>query len=330
MEREKLIAEVFKIKSQPEFETLSLAVYRYQFEHNSIYRQFAQLLKRTPDQVHHYTQIPFLPIECFKNYTIESNSKPVVHVFESSGTTGNNTSKHQVKDLALYEKSFNDAFSLFYGDVRDYAIIGLLPGYLERQTSSLVYMVNDLVAQSTAPESGFYLNEYDNLKETLQRLKIQNKKVWLIGVSFALLDFSEWNPPVWDQLIVIETGGMKGRRREMVRSELHETMRKNWPVNHIHSEYGMTELFSQAYSFDGKMFQTPPWMQVLMSQTEDPLSLAKQAETGIINVIDLANIDSCAFIATQDLGKMDVDNRFEVLGRFDFSDARGCNLLINV
>lgn len=328
MERENLIAEVFQIKTQAQFDAACLKVYRYQYQHNKLYNQFARLLHRTPDRVQNYSHIPFLPIESFKNHTVESNSKPSVHVFESSGTTGNSSSKHVVKDLKLYEKSFNTAFELFYGNASDFVVIGLLPGYLERQTSSLVYMVNDLIRQSKAPESGFYLYEFDVLIDKLRALKSDNKKVWLIGVSFALLDFSEYEPPVWDNLTVVETGGMKGRRREMVRSELHETIRNNWPVKQIHSEYGMTELFSQAYSFDGKHFQTPPWMCVLTTQTEDPLSLAQSGETGIINVIDLANIDSCAFIATQDLGKLNSNNQFEVLGRFDYSDARGCNLLI--
>lgn len=329
MEREKLIQSIFKINNQIEFERLSLLLFRHQFDNNALYRKFAQLLNKTPDQVNQLSNIPFLPIECFKNHRVESNNKPIVHVFESSGTTGLATSKHAVKDFSVYQESFRAAFSTFYGDVKDYVIIGLLPGYLERQTSSLVYMVNDLISQSNSPESGFYLNEYNKLIEVLERLKASNRKVWLIGVSFALLDFSAMKPPVWDQLTVIETGGMKGRRKEMVRNELHETIRLNWPVSEIHSEYGMTELFSQAYSLDGLSFQTPPWMQVVITQTDDPLSQAKAGETGILNVIDLANVDSCAFIATQDLGKKLNDNSFEVLGRYDLSEARGCNLMLN-
>jgi phenylacetate-coenzyme A ligase PaaK-like adenylate-forming protein len=249
-------------------------------------------------------------------------------VFSSSGTTGNQNSRHYVKDISLYEESFFRSFEMFFGKPDDYIILALLPSYLEREGSSLIYMVDHLMQKSDHPENGFYLHEYEELSGKLQILKNQGKKVILIGVSFALLDMAERHPLDFPDLVIIETGGMKGRRQELVREELHNRLKKAFSVDRICSEYGMTELLSQAYSMGEGLFMTPPWMKILIRDTNDPFTLIADGRTGGINVIDLANIHSCSFIATQDLGKMNKDGRFEVLGRFDNSDVRGCNLMV--
>jgi hypothetical protein len=248
--------------------------------------------------------------------------------FRSSGTTGIETSAHQVAELSLYEESYLRCFEMQYGNVSDYIVLGLLPSYLERQDSSLVYMTQGLIEKSGRSESGFFLNNYSDLSTLLENLKAKNEKVWLIGVSFALIDFSELKPPAWDNLIVVETGGMKGRKKEMIRLELHETIQNNWPVNKVHSEYGMTELLSQAWMGDFGKFSCPPWMSIRIREINDPFESGKVGVRGGINVIDLANLDSCSFIATQDLGIAWEDGLFDVIGRFDNSDIRGCNLLI--
>jgi hypothetical protein len=248
--------------------------------------------------------------------------------FRSSGTTGIETSAHQVAELSLYEESYLRCFEMQYGNVSDYIILGLLPSYLERQDSSLVYMTQGLIEKSGRSESGFFLNNYSDLSTLLENLKAKNEKVWLIGVSFALIDFSELKPPAWDNLIVVETGGMKGRKKEMIRLELHETIQNNWPVNKVHSEYGMTELLSQAWMGNFGKFSCPPWMSIRIREINDPFESGKVGVRGGINVIDLANLDSCSFIATQDLGIAWEDGLFDVIGRFDNSDIRGCNLLI--
>ncbi len=318
---------IFTISSAREFEQKALEVFQYQFENNAVYRSFCDLLYKHPADIKSIEDIPFLPIEFFKSKTILSTPGNHEAVFSSSGTTGLKTSKHYVTDLNVYEASFRKAFQYFYGAIEDYCVLGLLPSYLERQGSSLIYMVNDFILQSRHPESGFYLNQYELLAEKLHTLDSSGQKILLIGVSFALLDLIEKHSFDLQHTVIMETGGMKGRRKELVRSELHSLLQKGFGVSQIHSEYGMTELLSQAYSRGNGRFFTPPWMKVFTRDTEDALTLI-QNQNGGINVIDLANYNSCSFIATQDLGKIYNDGSFEVLGRFDSSDIRGCNLLV--
>lgn len=319
--------DIFKIKSDHDFKIMALSVYKYQFKHNRVYRSFCDLINRHPSDVNKIGDIPFLPISFFKSHEILSTNNPVQKTFTSSGTTGQITSKHYVSDLELYKTSFSNAFRAFYGNIEDYAILGLLPSYLEREGSSLVYMVDHLITQSKHPESGFYLNNLEELYQTLLKLESQGQKTLLIGVSFALLDLVEKYSLKLKNTIVMETGGMKGKRKEMIRTELHEVLSKGFGVNHIHSEYGMTELLSQAYSKGNGLFKCPNWMQIITRDPDDALSIQKAGKTGGINVIDLANINSCAFIATQDLGITHSDETFEIIGRFDNSDIRGCNLM---
>ena len=319
---------IFKIKNNLDFETKALEIFNYQFENNRVYRSFCDLLYRHPGDVKRVEDIPFLPIQFFKSHAILSSKSEVSHTFSSSGTTGINPSKHHITDINIYEKSFNLGFKEFYGDISDYVILGLLPSYLEREGSSLIYMVNSLIRQSGHPESGFYLNNLNQLKNTLQNLDTNGKKVLLIGVSFALLDLIENYQFQLKNTIVMETGGMKGYRKELIREELHKTLKQGFGVSVIHSEYGMTELLSQAYSQGNGLFQTPKWMRIITRDTEDALAFQESEKTGGINIIDLANVNSCSFIATQDLGKVYPDGTFEVLGRFDNSDIRGCNLMV--
>ncbi len=319
---------IFNINSQSQFEGLALKIFKHQFENNKVYRSFCDLLYKHPSEVKSIEEIPFLPIQFFKSHRVISSIKDIQEIFTSSATTGQISSKHFVTDIDLYEQSFRKGFQHFYGNIEDYVVLALLPSYLERDGSSLIYMVNDMIANSKQPESGFYLNNLDALKNTLIDLDSQNKKTLLIGVSFALLDFVETYRLELKNTIIMETGGMKGKRKELIRAELHETLKQGFGVNTIHSEYGMTELLSQAYSRGNSLFKTPPWMQVLTRDTEDALTIQAYGNTGGINIIDLANINSCAFIATQDLGKVYKDGSFEVMGRFDNSDIRGCNLMV--
>lgn len=293
-----------------------------------MYRQFCDLLKVDVQHVKSVPQIPFLPISFFKTHDILSSQDPVKEIFTSSGTTGQTTSKHLVTDISYYESSFRQAFSQFYGNAEDFVILALLPSYLQRDGSSLIYMVNDLIVASNNDDSGFYLNDYATLAEKLTRLDADGKNVLLIGVTYALLDLIEMQQFELTNTIVMETGGMKGRRKEIIREELHDQLCKGFGVTAIHSEYGMTELLSQAYSYGDGVFNSPSWMRILIRDTEDPQSYLEDGKTGGINVIDLANINSCSFIATQDLGKIVGENAFEVLGRFDNSDIRGCNLMV--
>lgn len=318
---------IFNIKSKAEFETLATDVFRFQFENNPVYRSFCDLLYRHPSDVKHIEDIPFLPIQFFKTHTILSARTTIEKTFTSSGTTGSITSKHLVTDLALYEDSYLKGFNHFYGPIRDYVVLALLPSYLEREGSSLIYMANDLIAKSKQPESGFYLNNLEDLAQTLNQLEAKGQKTLLIGVSFALLDLIEKFQFNLKHTIVMETGGMKGRRKEIIRQELHRLLQTGFGVSMIHSEYGMTELLSQAYSKGNGIFECPPWMKILTRDTEDALTLLQPNKTGGINVIDLANLNSCSFIATQDLGKVNNNGQFEVIGRFDNSDIRGCNLM---
>ncbi|MGF7073661.1 acyl transferase [Mucilaginibacter sp. 3215] len=320
--------QVFSIDTDERFDETALQVFNYQAQHNPVYRQFIEGLKIDPSSITSYSQIPFLPIEFFKSHTILSTGEPFEVTFTSSGTTGMITSSHWVTDITWYEESFRRAFNIFYSDIRDFTVLALLPSYLEREGSSLIYMVDDLIKQSNHPDSGFFLYNHDELFHQLKKQQDARKPTLLIGVTFGLLDFIENYQVNFPELIVMETGGMKGRRKEMIREELHAILGKGFGVEQIHSEYGMTELLSQAYSKGDGIFNCPPWMKIIIRDTNDPLSTLQTGKTGGISVIDLANINSCAFIATQDLGRIYPDGSFEVLGRFDQSDIRGCNLLI--
>jgi len=320
--------EIFTLQDEAEFNRLCLTVFRHQAVHNTVYKQYLQGINCDVAAVQHYRNIPFLPIQFFKTQTVRSEAKPIAITFSSSGTTGMQNSQHHVSDLSWYEQSFRKAFELFYGAIEDIAILALLPAYLEREGSSLIYMVDDLIKRSKQPQSNYFLYNHAELLQQLQQLQVKGTKTILIGVTYALLDFVEAYRIDFPELIVMETGGMKGKRKEMVREELHMQLKAGFGVSHIHSEYGMTELLSQGYSYGDGLFQTPPWMKILIRDTNDPLTLLDDSRTGAINVIDLANYDSCAFIATQDLGKFHADGSFEILGRFDNADIRGCNLLV--
>jgi len=319
---------IFEIESVGSFNELALNIFHFQFKNNSVYRQYVQNLGIQLSDIKCIDEIPFLPIEFFKSHKVVSFTDPEAKIFSSSGTSGLNTSRHLVASLLLYEKSFLNSFSLFYGNPKDYVFLALLPSYLEREGSSLIYMSEKLIKTSTHIESGFYLNEYDKLKTTLLNLKQKNTKTLLLGVSYALLDIAEDFPINFPELIVMETGGMKGKRKEMVKEELHSDLRGGFGVKQIHSEYGMTELLSQAYSKGGGVFNCPPWMKIKVRDINDPFSYLKEGKSGGINVIDLANLYSCSFIETKDLGKSHTNGSFEILGRFDNSDVRGCNLMI--
>ena len=321
-------SKIFNINSQKDFNAIAIEVYEIQYKQNKVYNEFCNYLNRTPDKVVTVEDIPFLPIEFFKSKKVICSNQSSKITFTSSGTTGSETSKHYVSDLTIYEESYLKGFSHFYGKISDYCVLALLPSYLERQGSSLIYMVDDLIKKSKHPESGFYLNDTKSLTEKLINLDKKGTKVLLIGVSFALLDLVENYTLNLEHVIIMETGGMKGRRKEMIREELHDILKTGFGVKQIHSEYGMTELLSQAYSKGNGIFETPPWMKILIRDTEDALSYQSKGKTGGINVIDLANVNSCSFIATQDLGKQLTTNSFEILGRFDHSDIRGCNLLV--
>ena len=319
---------IFQIGSEEEFNLLTLEIFQYQYQNTPVYREFCDLLKRGPAQVNKIEEIPFLPIELFKFKKVLSKDLDSEFYFSSSGTTDSEVSRHYVADLELYRKSFRSTFDHFYGKADKYCILALLPSYLERKDSSLVFMVDDLISKSNHPLSGFYLNEYLELANLLQKLNADGTPVILIGVSFALLDMASEYPLSLPNTTVIETGGMKGRRKEIIRAELHQQLIDAWGIKSVHSEYGMTELLSQAYAQDEGIFHCPPWMRVLVRDTEDPLKYLDAGKTGGINIIDLANIYSCSFIATQDLGKQQKAGGFEVLGRFDHSDVRGCNLMV--
>ena len=319
---------IFNITSEASFNAAALAVFKHQFEHNSVYRSFCDLLYKHPSEVKRVQQIPFLPIQFFKSHTIVSNSKSAEATFTSSGTTGSIVSKHFVSDLEIYKQSFRRGFKSFYGAIEEYTVLALLPSYLEREGSSLVYMANDMIAQSKQPQSGFYLHDLEALKDTLLKLEAKGQKTLLIGVSYALLDLIEAHSFKLKHTTVMETGGMKGQRKELVKSELHTILKEGFGVDKIHSEYGMTELLSQAYSYGNGVFSTPTWMKILTRDPEDALSIQPIGKSGGVNIIDLANINSCAFIATQDLGKIHSNGTFEILGRFDESDIRGCNLMV--
>lgn len=329
MDIKKYTQHIFNIKSQTKFEDLCFEAFYFQCNNNPVYRKYLDFCNINPDKIKSLQDIPFLPVEFFKNHRIIASKKKEEIVFLSSGTTGSTQSKHYVRDLDIYRNSFLKSFELFYGNIRDFVILALLPNYLERSGSSLVFMVEELIKQSRSEHSGFYLYNHDELLHKLDFLQSISKKVLLIGVSYALLDLPVISRKAFNKVLIMETGGMKGKRKEMTKKELHSALCKKFGVQKIHSEYGMTELLSQAYSKGKGIFNTPPWMKILIRDPYDPFSYLPQGRSGGINVIDLANIYSCPFIETKDIGKLQSDNSFEVLGRFDNSDIRGCNLLVN-
>ena len=319
---------IFSISDFQEFEAISLEVFNYQVQHCEVYGRFVANLGINLDLVKDHKSIPYLPIEFFKSQKISCEPPLADQIFSSSGTSGMAQSQHLVKDISVYMESYRKAFQLFYGDISKYAILALLPSYQEREGSSLIYMVDDFIGLSNQLKSGYFLYNYQALQLTLTELKESKIPTILIGVSHALLDFAESHCIEFPELIVMETGGMKGKRKEILRTELHAILCQGFRVPVIHSEYGMTELLSQAYSKGGGIFHCPPWMKVITRDTNDPLSLLAHELTGGINIIDLANINSCSFLASQDLGRTFQDGSFEILGRFDNSDLRGCNLLV--
>lgn len=322
------INEIFALKSNNQFNNIALKIFNYQAENNLVYKEYLHHLGINISSVNSIYKIPFLPIEFFKTHRVITGTQEPTKTFFSSGTTGTERSKHHLLDLSLYEKSFLTTFEHQYGKTHDYCILALLPTYLENESSSLVYMVNRLIKESGHTESGFYLNNIEELAFKLKSLEQTNTKVILIGVSYALIDLAEKFPMNISDTIIIETGGMKGKRKELTKKELHQFLSSKLGVKNIHSEYGMTELLSQAYSLYEGQFFTPPWMKIFIRDTYDPFTLLQNEKSGGINIIDLANINSCSFIETKDIGKINLDKSFEVLGRFDYSDIRGCNLLV--
>jgi len=319
---------IFNIRNHNDFNKIALEIFQFQAENCAVYKEFITLLNINISDVKSVNEIPFLPIQFFKSHKVLATKNTIQKTFLSSGTTGNTQSKHHVTDLSIYEKSFTKGFENLYGAIENYTVLALLPSYLERDGSSLIYMANSFIKKSNKPKSGFYLNNLEELHKNLIELDKNNDKTLLIGVSFALLDLVEVYKFDLKNTIIMETGGMKGRRKELIREELHQVLSSGFGVENIHSEYGMTELLSQAYSKGNGIFECPPWMKVLTRDTEDALTILPEGKSGGINVIDLANINSCSFIATQDLGKTYENGTFEVLGRFDDSDIRGCNLMV--
>ncbi|QDP84418.1 acyl transferase [Chryseobacterium sp. SNU WT5] len=344
---------IFQIKTEAEFQQKCLETFQYQYNNIEVYRKFVDYLNISPNEIQEVEKIPFLPIEMFKNHTLLDKNKKTDLFFQSSGTTQMNLSKHWIADESLYHDSIEKSFMQFIGNPEDYIFLGLLPSYLEKQNSSLIYMVDFLMKKSGKPENGYFLYNHQELFELLNQLSKENKKVILFGVSFALLDFldfAETNHHIVtssDELIIIETGGMKGRKQEMTKDELLAIFHKGFGTDKIYSEYSMTELLSQAYSLGQNIYESPNWMRILIRNIEDPFSYVNDGRNGAINIIDLANLHSCSFIATQDLGKILVDseilrqaqndktmdeinsNQFQVLGRIDHSDIRGCSLLVS-
>ena len=327
-ELESIKTEIFNIASQDKFTDLALEIFKYQAHSNKVYKRYLEILGIDQNIITKPEDIPFLPIELFKSHKIITGSARPEIKFESSGITGSLKSKHYLIDPELYTSSFTRCFNLFYGSPEKYCILALLPSYLERKNSSLVYMVNRIIQMSNHQSSGFYLNNFSELSETLKRLENKKQPVILLGVSFALVKMAEKFSLPLEHTIIMETGGMKGRQEEMTREELHELLKKAFHIDEIHSEYGMTELLSQAYSKGQGLFQSPPWMKIMIRDTYDPRTYVPAGRSGGINIIDLANIHSCSFIATQDIGKLILSGGFEVLGRFDNSDIRGCNLML--
>lgn len=325
---ENLSKQIFKINDENSFHRIALEIFKIQSKHNLVYNKYLEALNIDIEKIDTLEAIPFLPIEFFKNHRIVLDEMDSEIVFSSSGTTGMIPSRHFVTNTKIYEESFIKGFQHFFGSIKEYCILALLPSYLEREGSSLIYMAQQLIHLSENDKSGFFLNNLSDLNELIHSHELKNKKIILLGVTYALLDLAENYSINKPELIIMETGGMKGKRKEMLREELHEILSRKMNVKHIYSEYGMTELLSQAYSIGQGIFKTPPWMKVVIRDTNDPFSLIPDKKSGGINVIDLANINSCSFIMTQDLGRKYKDGSFEVLGRFDSSDVRGCNLLV--
>jgi len=319
------INKIFNCTNDATFEKLALEIFDFQMENNLTYAAYAALILRGkhPENIN---EIPFLPVEFFKTEQIICQGQAIEEIFLSSGSTGEQ-SQHLVSNIELYKSSYQKAFQLFYGDITDYCILALLPSYKEREDSSLIYMVDDLIKKSKHPQSNYYLNNYEELATTLKELESKKQKTILFGVTYALLDLAEVFPQKLEHIIIMETGGMKGQRKELLKEEIHSILKHSFAAENIHSEYGMTELLSQGYSKGNNIFKTPPWMKILTRDINDPLSIISN-KTGGINVIDLANIYSCPFIATQDLGRTFDDGSFSVLGRFNNADVRGCNLLV--
>jgi len=319
------INKIFNCTNDATFEKLALEIFDFQMENNLTYAAYAALILRGkhPENIN---EIPFLPVEFFKTEQIICQGQAIEEIFLSSGSTGEQ-SQHLVSNIELYKSSYQKAFQLFYGDITNYCILALLPSYKEREDSSLIYMVDDLIKKSKHPQSNYYLNNYEELATTLKELESKKQKTILFGVTYALLDLAEVFPQKLEHIIIMETGGMKGQRKELLKEEIHSILKHSFAAENIHSEYGMTELLSQGYSKGNNIFKTPPWMKILTRDVNDPLSIISN-KTGGINVIDLANIYSCPFIATQDLGRTFDDGSFSVLGRFNNADVRGCNLLV--
>lgn len=320
--------DIFSIKSEEEFNSLAIQIFLYQYKNNIPYKTFVDLLSIDCNKIFNYRQIPFLPIEFFKTNTIvDKNFSPNLY-FQSSGTTSENLSKHYIANEDIYKQSILHSFSIFFGDPSEYIYLGLLPSYLERNNSSLIYMVNYLMEQSGKVENGYYLHNFDDLHAIINRLEKENKKVILFGVSYALLDFANSHPQQLKNTIIIETGGMKGRKKEMTKDELLTELKNSFQTDKIYSEYSMTELLSQAYSLSNNVYKCPPWMKILIRDVDDPFEYVETNRSGGVNIIDLANIHSCSFISTQDIGKDEGKNGFKILGRMDNSDIRGCSLLL--
>jgi len=320
--------KIFDIKNHSEFKKQCLDIYNFQYENNMVYQNYCNMICEDPTDVNEINKIPFLPISFFKTKKILSTDN-FEKVFYSSGTTTNSRSKHFISSLKLYQKSFINNFKLNYSDITQYTILALLPNYYENKDSSLIYMIEKLIKLSKSKESGFFLDDYVNLSKKLIELDTKKeKKTILIGVPYALLDMIDFTQFQLNNTIIMETGGMKGRRKEMVRTELHEKLKRGFGVSKIHSEYGMTELLSQAYSKGDGIFKTPSWMKVIIRDINDAQNLDFNKKSGAINIIDLANYNSCSFIATDDMGKHVNDDEFELIGRVDNSDIRGCNLLV--
>jgi phenylacetate-coenzyme A ligase PaaK-like adenylate-forming protein len=324
---ETLTDRIFHLSSEADFEATALQVFGLQYENNTVYRTYCQHIGKSKEDVQTLSDIPFLPISFFKTHDVKTGEFEPELTFRSSGTTGMERSRHLIKDAALYRKSLIESFRHFYGNPSDYVFLALLPNYIEQQNSSLIYMMEELMRESGAKENGYYLYNHEDMCQKLIQLRDNQQKTILWGVTFALLDFAEQYTLDFPQLVVFETGGMKGRRKEMVKEELYDILRKAFGVADIHSEYGMCELLSQAYSKGGNIFSTPPWMQLRLRSEKDPFDGSDQMTTGVINIIDLANLHSCAFIATEDLGRRH-PNGIEILGRMDHSQTRGCSLMV--
>ncbi|MCD6556528.1 MAG: acyltransferase [Bacteroidales bacterium] len=320
--------DIFNINKDEQFNKISLQIFNYQLIHNIVYQTYIKELNINTSKIKHYKDIPFLPIDFFKTHKVISSDKKIQTNFRSSGTNGITRSNHHIIDLSVYDKSFTNTFKLFYGKPENYTFLALLPSYSEQGNSSLIYMLEKLMQISNNPDNGFYLYNHSQLADKLSELEKQNRKIILFGVSFALIDFFKNYHINLKNTTIIETGGMKGRKKEIVREELHKIIKTATGLKHIHSEYGMTELLSQAYAKTENRYANPPWMKILIRDANDPFSYLPKGKSGGINIIDSANIYSCSFIETKDLGKLHPDNTFEILGRFDNSDIRGCNLMV--